>query len=334
MENVCLNNCVRFTKWIPVIFISCVIGWSYYAYIVQLCLLCIDQMSKKVIYIFLYHIFLIMFTWSYFQTIFTPIEKPSNEFYLRDTDIYQMEISENELAKKSVIDKKAKDLPLLTRTSTGGARYCDKCKCIKPDRSHHCGVCQTCVLKMDHHCPWVNNCVGYSNYKFFILFLFYAVLYCLYIFATSLEYFIKFWNEIQSFQAGKFHLLLLFFVAIMFGISIFTLLAYHIYLLSRNCTTLESFRAPIFISTGMSDKNGFNLSKLENCRQVFGNSLMKAFLPICTSNNDGINFPTSIKQSLAASTQNYNANDSLLLNERQALNTSKKMMDQIRITME
>ena len=32
-----------------------------------------------------------------------------------------------------------------------------------------------CVFRMDHACKWINNIVGYSNQKFFILLLLYAI---------------------------------------------------------------------------------------------------------------------------------------------------------------
>ncbi|XP_072600926.1 palmitoyltransferase ZDHHC15 isoform X5 [Vulpes vulpes] len=168
-------------------------------------------------------------------------------------------------------------------------RFCDRCHLIKPDRCHHCSVCAMCVLKMDHHCPWVNNCIGFSNYKFFLQFLAYSVLYCLYIATTVFNYFIKYWRGELPSVRSKFHVLFLLFVACMFFVSLVILFGYHCWLVSRNKTTLEAFCTPVF--TSGPEKNGFNLGFIKNIQQVFGDNKKFWLIPIGSSPGDGHSFP-------------------------------------------
>lgn len=65
-------------------------------------------------------------------------------------------------------------------TPRKGRRLCRRCNSFKPKRAHHCSICKRCIIKMDHHCPWVNNCVGIGNHKYFLLFIFYTALSCFY----------------------------------------------------------------------------------------------------------------------------------------------------------
>lgn len=54
---------------------------------------------------------------------------------------------------------------------------CINCENLRPENTMHCNYCNKCVQGFDHHCTFVNNCLGYKNHKYFLLFLFFFTLY-------------------------------------------------------------------------------------------------------------------------------------------------------------
>lgn len=125
------------------------------------------------------------------------------------------------------------------RKRDGTARLCFTCGTFKPDRSHHCRVCDHCVLKMDHHCPWVANCVGFFNYKYFFLTVTYGWI-SLVIFATS------FWQTVAvALVDDSLPIAYVFYVSALYTFDVFLGLVlicfwlFHIYLISKGYTTIE-----------------------------------------------------------------------------------------------
>lgn len=66
---------------------------------------------------------------------------------------------------------------------------CKKCITPKPARTHHCSICDKCILKMDHHCPWFNNCIGFYNHRYFLLFCIFMTIDCLYLISFGFYYY-------------------------------------------------------------------------------------------------------------------------------------------------
>ncbi len=230
------------------------------------------------------------------------------------------------------------------RKGKGLKRFCQKCNAYKPPRAHHCRVCQKCVLRMDHHCVWINNCVGHKNYKAFFLFLFYAVL------AVGHSAMILSWNMVTSESDNRKKKIsnnsaagnsstsgawdwdaICEVAALMISfpllIAIGLLFTWHVWLTSKNCTTIEHYegvRSKVTLTQpidengetssarGESDSNGskvtrttttttithpYSLGLSGNLREVLGAKMRYWFFPGCSIDGDGLSFANAYENS-------------------------------------
>ncbi|KAF9529851.1 DHHC palmitoyltransferase-domain-containing protein [Crepidotus variabilis] len=123
-------------------------------------------------------------------------------------------------------------------------RYCGMDEIVKPGRTHHCRSCGTCVLKYDHHCPWIGQCVGARNHKFFINFCFITAIFTAYVFATTVAYTVIANRSPGSSSASRDPLdpqqIVLIALAGLFFIFTVSLFSSHVNMILHGQTTVES----------------------------------------------------------------------------------------------
>ena len=117
----------------PVVLIVAIVSWSYYAYIVHLCIFTVITESGAVPGVILaavYHVFLVPFLMSYWQTVWTRPGKVPQNFGLTVSEVDIIETASEPLpALENLVANK--DLAVVTRSMQGEVRYCSECSHIK-----------------------------------------------------------------------------------------------------------------------------------------------------------------------------------------------------------
>ncbi|KAM8966433.1 palmitoyltransferase ZDHHC3 isoform 2-T2 [Pelodytes ibericus] len=153
---------------------------------------------------------------------------------------------------------------------------CPKCCSIKPDRAHHCSVCKRCIRKMDHHCPWINNCVGETNQKFFVLFTMYIALISLHALTMVGIHFLycfeEDWTKCSSFSPPTtvILLILLCFEGLLFLIFTSVMFGTQVHSICTDETGIEQLKK--------EERRWAKKTKWMNLKAVFGHPFSIAWL--------------------------------------------------------
>jgi len=156
--------------------------------------------------------------------------------------------------------------------------YCKRSYAPKAPRSHYDHVTKSLVLNMDHYCPWMFNVVGFANYRYFILFLLWICVACLYGIGITLVPFLKLVvRKDRAFRLGseaRTAVSFTFVLALSIGIAVAVLFIWHVYLVMTAQTTIEfygnytlSVRAK---ARGRRFRNPYDRGGVLNWQLVFG----------------------------------------------------------------
>ncbi|KAM6235567.1 palmitoyltransferase ZDHHC18 isoform 2-T2 [Spheniscus humboldti] len=150
-------------------------------------------------------------------------------------------------------------------------KYCYTCKMFRPPRTSHCSVCDNCVERFDHHCPWVGNCVGKRNYRYFYAFILSLSFLTAFIFACVVTHLTLrsqrdgFLATLKTTPASVLELVICFFSIW----SILGLSGFHTYLVASNLTTNEDIKGSWSNKRGSEFANPYShKSILTNCCAV------------------------------------------------------------------
>ncbi|XP_077539773.1 palmitoyltransferase ZDHHC15A-like [Haemaphysalis longicornis] len=280
----------RLVAWIPVALGSSLFGWAYYVYVYVFCGSLLKDDVQRLAFGGVFHVLLLLCLWSFLQMTVTMTAPIPPSFSLSDADLRLLGQCANDKARRQFLELLAENRGVLTRNADGGVRYCEGCRLLKPDRTHHCSQCKRCIPKMDHHCVWFNNCVSFSTYKFFLLTLFYIVALCVFGVGSATQHVAAAWSNHTSSDL-TLNATFLYVFGVVLGLFLACFLYTHFSMVATNVTTLEGLRPAVF----KDPRDSFDVGWRDNFAEVFGRRKALWLLPVFTALGDGAHFPTRLQ---------------------------------------
>ena len=157
--------------------------------------------------------------------------------------------------------------------------YCSRTKSPKAPRSHFDSITKKQVLNMDHYCPWMFRPIGYMNYRYFWLFLFWVWTGCLYCILMTAVPVLSLHKHKAVFgvkvpRKSRPTVSFIFIITSAVGFAVSMLFFWHVHLLFTAQTTIEfhgnrtrtrraKARGELFI-------NPYNMGYYRNWCHIFG----------------------------------------------------------------
>ncbi|CAO1333830.1 unnamed protein product [Diamesa hyperborea] len=163
---------------------------------------------------------------------------------------------------------------VFVRGQTVKLKYCFTCKIFRPPRASHCSLCDNCVDRFDHHCPWVGNCVGRRNYRFFYMFIVSLAFLAVFIFACAITHLVLLQAEsrdlLEVIKKTPFSVVVsaICFLSVW---SVIGLAGFHTYLTTSDQTTNEDIKGSFSTKSGQASSNPYS----------HGNICLNCFYILC-----------------------------------------------------
>lgn len=137
---------------------------------------------------------------------------------------------------------------------------------------------------MDHHCPWVANCIGFYNYKFFMNMLFHCSMTTLVIALTSYPVLARTLTHPETFDYKvSYFIMTAYILACTLAFIITAFMTFHLYLISCSYSTIEFCEKRSEDDNAFHVKQPYNRGFCQNLTSILGYNPFFWFIPFCKS---------------------------------------------------